>query len=91
MENALFELSKLHFLSFQEDNYHMWSRKIELALCTKGVWDVVNATDVLDSNSNEKEAKKYQNRKQIALSCVLFSVINSCVASVIDTKDFAFV
>lgn len=82
----LFELSKLRVPLLNSGNYFIWSRKLELVLRGKGLWELVKGEEIVP-NVDSTEWKPYDRRKDIALSTILLLVNESCIAHVIEMRD----
>lgn len=77
-------------------NYFMWSRKMEIVLRGKGLWDIVsgNEEEPLVDGAESGQATtvpnallKFRRRQDVALTNLLLTVDDSCSASVISMRD----
>ena len=63
----------------------MWSNKIEVVLRGKGLWTLVDGSE--NTQTAASELAKYLQRKDQAITILLISIDNGCLAPVIEKRD----
>ena len=73
--------------AFERMQLILWSRKLELVLRGKGLWRLVFGDESISGTDDEKSKASFERRKDVALTTILLSVDDSCIAPVIDERD----
>lgn len=95
--SSIIDYSKLRVPLLKEENYYIWSKKIELILRGKALSEIVtgeeNSPSTTDSTSESGKhststavstvAQKYQQRKDTALMKILLTIEDTCLSHVI--------
>lgn len=84
--SSVVDVNKIRLPLLTSTNYFLWSRKIELVLRSKGLWSIVDGCESPPEGSGES-LRKFDRRKEIALSTILLLVHDSCVAPVMDMRN----
>lgn len=84
-ETDTVDTSRYRVQPLSSDNYFLWSRKMEIILRSKGLWNIVSGTELEPTADEEKP--KYQRRKDVALTNLLLTIDDYCLAPVINLKD----
>ena len=79
------DTSRYRVPALTADNYFMWSHKVELILRGKGLWDIVSGKETAPSDDTERT--NYERRRDVALTNIILTIDDSCIAAVITLRD----
>ena len=68
-------------------NYSISSKKLQLLLRGKGLWDTVIGQDVFPASGSPDTQRRFQQRADLALTDILLSIEDNCSHSVITMDD----
>ncbi|PXF46855.1 hypothetical protein BWQ96_03384 [Gracilariopsis chorda] len=83
----VFDVANLRIPLLIVENYFMCSRTVELVLRSKGVWRIVSGEK--EKPENAEALLKFDTHKKVTFSCILLSVHESCMGSVMTIRDLA--
>lgn len=93
---SIIDASKIRVQLLNKENYYIWSNKLELILRGKGLWEIVNGTELAPATESTSESstttatvnsKKFQQRKGRALTTILFNVEDFCLSHVTGDRE----
>ena len=79
------DLAKFRVPLLTSSNYYLWSRKLELILRSKGLWQIVSGKETRPTD--ETQSLKFDQKNDIALSTILLLVHDSYVSPVLHLKE----
>ena len=86
METDLPETSRYQVKPLSTENYFLWSNKMEVLLRGKGLWEIVIG-DEMEPRGDDAALKKFRIRRDRATTCLLMSIEERCLPSVISLRD----
>ena len=81
------DMSRHRIERLSPKNYYLWSKKLELVLQGKGLWGIVSGEELPPPEERPEDLKKFQRRKDTALSDVLLSIEDASSAAVIHLRN----
>ena len=83
------EVDQFWIQNLSTSNYFLWSRKIEIVLRGKGLWKIVSGEEIGPDTSTAtgEEMEKFYQRRDRALTTLLFTIDDACSASVISLRN----
>ena len=80
--------SRYHIKPLSEENYFMWSNKMEIVLRGKGLWGIVTGDEAPPSaEANADAVDKYNRRRNVAVTNLLLTIEDSVSAAVISLRN----
>ena len=88
MAESRIDIARHKIKALNSTNYSIWSKKMQLLLRGKGLWDIVTGKEVAPCTDTQNEDyKTFVQRRDVALTDILLSIEDNCSHAVINFDD----